>query len=352
MKPIALSYYWKKKTILSFFAVVFVVFIHSSATHQYNVTPDTFTGIADFLRNFLAYNLGSFAVPFFFFISGVTLFRNFSMKEYKNKLSRRVKTLLVPYLIWNIIGLLFAIIYTYTPLNNYISGRELFTPSINNIFDGIFLYKYNFHFWFLFDLIIFTLLAPVFNLLIFKKWLACISGIALLLLPLITDSFLHINTYSIIFYFLGCYIGKYHLSFFSKPHHKTFSFFSLVITLILLIIQTLPFYQIITIPPIISQIILLTLLLSIWFSSDLIIPKINQPKFATEFFPVYTIHVYFIAIITKIIVILFPQTSFMMLINELTAPIITIIITTIISYSWHQKLPKSYNFFFGRATRN
>ena len=39
-----LTYFWHKKTILSFIAIVFVVVIHNSATKQYTtLTPDTIT---------------------------------------------------------------------------------------------------------------------------------------------------------------------------------------------------------------------------------------------------------------------------------------------------------------------
>ena len=157
----SLDYFWKKKTILSFIAVVFIVIIHNSATNQYALTPDFFTQTTNGLHTFFAYIIGSVAVPFFFFVSGIAFFRNYQQNLYFKKLQSRIKTILIPYLIWNIIGLLFAIIYTYTPLSSYISGRELFDPSVKNIFEGIFLYKYNFQFWFLYDLIIYILLTPV-----------------------------------------------------------------------------------------------------------------------------------------------------------------------------------------------
>jgi hypothetical protein len=69
-----------------------------------------------------------------------------------------------------------------------------------------------------------------------------------------------------------------------------------------------------------------------------------------EFFPIYTIHPYFIAIITKIIYLALPVTSFMLLINELASPILTLLIVTSIAYLWHHKLPKSYAVVFGRPT--
>ena len=168
-KPSNLFYFWHKKTILSFIAIIFVVIIHNSATNQYtSLPPDTITSFTTHLHNFLAYILGSVAVPFLFFISGVAFFRNYKPNLYFTKLKSRTKSILIPYLIWNIFGLLFAIAYTYTPLSQLISGREAFTPTLPNILEGIFLYKYNYPFWFMYTLIIFVILTPLFHLLLFR----------------------------------------------------------------------------------------------------------------------------------------------------------------------------------------
>lgn len=46
------------------------------------------------------------AVPLFFLISGLLFFWNvdsFSKNEYKRKIKKRIKTLLLPYLVWNLI---------------------------------------------------------------------------------------------------------------------------------------------------------------------------------------------------------------------------------------------------------
>lgn len=55
------------------------------------------------------------AVPLFFFISGYLFFRNgeFSTSIYASKLRRRVSSLLVPYLLWNVIYILIVAIMQY-----------------------------------------------------------------------------------------------------------------------------------------------------------------------------------------------------------------------------------------------
>lgn len=346
--PTKLNYYWKKKTILSFFAIFFIIIIHNSATHQYTDLPsDNFTYLASFIHDFLAYNLGAVAVPLFFFISGLTFFRNYSPAKYPSKLRSRLKTLLIPYLIWNTFGLLFAILYTYTPLANIISGREAFIPTIGNILSGIFLYKYNFHFWFLFELIVFIILTPIFDLLTSRKWLAPLTIIVLLILPLFADSFLYIRINFIIYYYLGAYLSKHYFKTFTTPTSTKVSLFTGLFTLIILALTTFFSVNSIQLPTIISELLLICLVFSIWFFSDLIIPRLTLHQFYSTFFPIYAIHPYIIAALVKIILLIFPYTSWMLLINELTSPILTITISVPIVLSWHHYAPKSYALLFG-----
>lgn len=343
-----LDYFWKKKTIISFIAIFFIITIHNSATGQYQVPTDSYTNITWFFRNLLSYGIGSVAVPLFFFLSGLTLFRNYQPKLHKQKMLSRAKSLLIPFLIWNTIGIIFAILSTYTPLSTIISGREPFSFSFQNLLQGLFLYKYNYHYWFMYNLIIFTILTPLFDILLSKKWLATIFIPIFLCLPLIKDTFIYIDFSFIIFYYLGCYIGKFYLKHFLSPIPLRFSLLSGLLSLILITVKMLSLYQIITPPIIINQIIITLLATSLWFFSDAFISKTKKLKYSNEFFPVYTIHPYIIAAIVKTIYLAFPHTSYMMLINELFSSILTLIITTIIVHIWHQKLPKSYAIMFGR----
>lgn len=101
------------KTInfLRFPLIVGVVFIHndiSSVTmqgikYEFN-NPEWYYYIIDFFSQVLS----RISVPLFFFISGFLFFyhANFNLSTYKNKLKSRIKTLLIPYLLWNLIGFL------------------------------------------------------------------------------------------------------------------------------------------------------------------------------------------------------------------------------------------------------
>lgn len=347
-----LDYFWHKKTLLSFFAIICIVSIHNSATSQYAVQTDFLTQTTWFIRNFFSYGLGAIAVPCFFFLSGFTLFRNYQPKKYPQKLRSRLHTLVFPYLLWNTVSLFFIILCTYTPIANFISGRETFVPSFSNFIEGIFLYKYNFQFWFLYDLIFYVLLTPIIHLLLSRKSLGLIACLGALFLPLFSSSFLHLHLSFTVFYLLGCFCGKHYLRQFAKPTAKSSALFCTLIAICLLTLKCLTVYQVITLPLITSQILLVCLLLSFWFASDLFLPKLKPLRFTREFFPIYILHTYFLAVIVKLIYLFGPENSAMLLFNEIFSTLFTIIITATLAVFWHQKLPRSYYLALGGKKPN
>lgn len=108
------------KTIsaLRFPLAVMVVFIHSwSPLRTMNFTPnwESLTGI-DFaigLQVLLSNVLAKVAVPAFYVISGYLFFLHvqaFNCDIYTTKISKRVRTVLIPYILWNFLALLRAIV--------------------------------------------------------------------------------------------------------------------------------------------------------------------------------------------------------------------------------------------------
>lgn len=122
-KDANMNYYWKKKTIVSFILSIFVVFIHMSSFSQYKYEAANCYTIVNFCKLFMKQSFVLIAVPLFFIISGATLFRNYKPSEYKNKLIMKAKTLLVPFICWNILNMLFSIITSYSCISNYFIGR-------------------------------------------------------------------------------------------------------------------------------------------------------------------------------------------------------------------------------------
>ena len=128
----------RRAVIYSFVLTIFVIWLHAGESLLSSIPGQT-------------------AVPGFFLISGYLFTRSLSggggessskdLKLIKEKLKRRVKTLLVPYLLWNT---LYFIIYLCF-------GRA----QLSDAFLAVFHYKYNPVFWYLFQLMLITVLMPL-----------------------------------------------------------------------------------------------------------------------------------------------------------------------------------------------
>lgn len=170
---------------LRFPMAIGVVFIHSRGLNL-NVTNYNYGEVLlyDFIRNVFSSSIAEICVPTFFFFSGFLFFckmKDWDLSFYINSIQKRIRTLIVPYILWNIIAifgsLLFAFIYSIekkdavsifvnelvskgfygvfwnwikTPLHSNIMGwsTSLITP-----LDG--------PLWFMRDLIVVSLFSPI-----------------------------------------------------------------------------------------------------------------------------------------------------------------------------------------------
>lgn len=103
----------KSNTIewLRFFCIAAVVLIHAAG---FNEIISCHHGVYDTVRILFSLGLCQVAVPIFFLISGYLFFvrlEEWDTGIWTGKLKKRIKTLLIPYLIWNIIAALFNLIF-------------------------------------------------------------------------------------------------------------------------------------------------------------------------------------------------------------------------------------------------
>lgn len=149
--------------------IVGVVLIHCNFSHTIK------NGWAEYVyfynvQSFISEYLARIAVPLFFFISGFCFFNNikdFTISVYKSKLLKRRKSLLYPYLIWNLItALIFYLGQTLFPTMMSGSQKNLSDMSILEWFSIFWNYIGNKFpidgpLWFVRDLIVICSLSPV-----------------------------------------------------------------------------------------------------------------------------------------------------------------------------------------------
>jgi surface polysaccharide O-acyltransferase-like enzyme len=172
--------------LIRFPLIVGVVYIHahgeivSFGNTNSLLTPTSFLG--NFIRDFISGGLAGIAVPLFFFMSGFLFFNNlnWSGRNYLTKVKSRVKTLLVPFLIWNIFWLGLIAIAQNIPLTAayFAGGIPHITQSgpydILNLLIGIDRHPVVFQFWYIRDLMILVMLVPIIHLTHFNKFISYI----------------------------------------------------------------------------------------------------------------------------------------------------------------------------------
>lgn len=174
--------------LLRFPLAIMVIFIHMNP-HVINLIDADFSllsvhGIYNIVGIVGSHVLTHIAVPTFFLISGFLFFNNFkkwSWDIYKRKIKSRVKTLFVPYVLWNLIPFLLllssmfaGVILKGKPIDGieqliedkgwhiFYDYHEWGTTRINWLGYNLRMTgPYDLPLWFLRDLIVVTLLTPV-----------------------------------------------------------------------------------------------------------------------------------------------------------------------------------------------
>jgi surface polysaccharide O-acyltransferase-like enzyme len=165
--------------ILRFPLVFGVVLVHCGHREILESLEWRQAGIHAFVplvENFFSWVVGRVSVPFLFVISGFLLFANYELTRdcIARKLSRRVKSLVIPYVVWGVLAFIgIVVIQSLKPgLAQYFNPDQKLIAQYGildflNGFIGIRgNYLYDSPLWFVRDLIILFILSPIFFILI------------------------------------------------------------------------------------------------------------------------------------------------------------------------------------------
>jgi len=316
----------EKITFLYFICSVLVVYIHNNSIYYYlgNIDVDIF------LSEYFSDQFTRFTIPLFLILSGALFYRNFQYNKIILKFKKRYKSLLIPYFFWNTISLMFVICITYMPfIRAYVSQRELFEPSVQNIFAGIFLNKYYGPFWFIKDLLIFTLFSPaIFSFLKIK-----LVGIGAILLLYVLSAFgmglpesVFFSNQAVVCYLIGGYIGVHYGGLLSyKINDK------------LIIIGTIGFVAVSCVlmydkyvGGILSRDVMFTVIIlhcaSIWLICNPSTGTIRSRWWLSCSFFIFATHEYVQPIISKFLYLIGPKNTFFAYQNFFISPLISVAI--------------------------
>ena len=355
-----MEYFWKKKTIISFILSVFVFWIHISSFGQYLLTSGqgADAGVKIFVKCLNVFFSNTFvrlAVPLFFILSGAALFRDYDNKKYFSKLKTRVWSLLIPYLIWNTLGMLFEIMTSYTFVSQFFSVREKFVMTVPNILQGIFFYKCNGPFWFICSLMIFVIFTPLFDLLaknIITSFLSLTAFIVLSHFKIPILSTLIHETDALVYYMVGCIIGRHFLKWFSERCTKKLSVFSVCFFALCTVVWFVRGMGVFDLPVPFTAIFLTAYALSFWYAADIVdfMNRKLKPFMGDSFF-VYAMHINLSAIIAKLLYLIMPKGIVWSIPNFVLTTVLTLCIILIFAFVLRNHMNPLYLILSGKKKR-
>ena len=168
--------------VLRFPLIVGVVFIHNAATsvHMAHGSIGVMRANAwvEFVTCFVSQGVARVAVPLFFLMSGYLFCAGeWSSEKYLSKLKRRLHTLLIPFLFWNLVTLVVLAIGESIPQTNTYFANTLWPPvhsfsllTYLNALLGIAVHNpISYQFWFIRDLMALVILVPAIHFLLVRK---------------------------------------------------------------------------------------------------------------------------------------------------------------------------------------
>ena len=186
----------KRLNIIKFISIVFVVYIHMFS-ENINFLNNNNNLIMPMWLLDIEYSISKvisrIGVPMLFIVSSIFLFKK--NRNYGATIKNKIKTLLIPYLIWNSFWIIFMILLQNINFTKpFFSHDPILGSSFYNILSlyGIGNYPQAYQLWFVRDLMIITLIFPI-----IKKISTKFPKLTLLIG--ITIMFLNIN-----FPFLNC----------------------------------------------------------------------------------------------------------------------------------------------------
>ena len=208
---------------LRFVCAILVVQLHATFSPWDKRELYSFSdGICDCFRVLFSQGLCRVAVPIFFLISGYLFFLNLQEWEKKiwlKKVKRRVRTLVIPYLLWNIIAMLF----TFFLLFRFwlLKGGE--KPDIVAWFDSIgglaSFYcndtgsPFNYPLWFVRNLIILVIISPIIYYYVKKFRFWGLSILAILYMLDFWPSITGLESTGFMFFSLGALFSIFSIDF-------------------------------------------------------------------------------------------------------------------------------------------
>lgn len=327
-----------------------VVLIHDHVPQYYDYGSNSINNFFHYVLMEIIPKITSIAVPSFFILSGFLFFRNYKIELTLQKYKSRFYSLVIPYLIWNTIGLVFEMI-TRIPIFASLGkvNSDPFLPK--SIFYGIFLHQYTI-LWFVFALIIYVVLAPLIFVCIKKRYIGVL--VILFIICLIQNQVLTITlpngcyfeSSSLAYYLVGSFIGLHRKDFYSKK--VSFKMFILSAICLLTVIGLECYFT--NIQQECGVIELLVKSYLFWNFCSYSFIYLKEKKWYGYTFFIYVIHLNVVRAVSAIVRVVstpISQYTGIEILQYLLTFVITMFISVWIANTWKKKSAYTYNIVTG-----
>lgn len=356
----------------SFISMVLLVFVHGYNLDLRYMQPWTQPGepmtLTTFTEYFLANGIFRFRIPMLFIISGF-LYALHDQKSYKQRTHKRLRTLLLPYMLWSTIGILFTFLLEYFP-----AGREMVASSgvvqiedtrklLNDyhwyelLFRWIFM-PIPYQLWFIRVLLIYNIAYPAIRWCVTHRIGKWIFFSAALLMWLGTMGFVFFEGEGLLFFSLGVWMQKTNFNIESpnrnlRPLGWGISFVLLAACKTILAYKGMPLLGNATLPvlTILHKSVVLSGLIACWYGLDPLVRWCMARKWFTWLsafaFIIYALHAPLVAyLINPALALLAPLPGTHMLAFVLL-PLCVIAFAIVVGASLRKISPKVYGLLTG-----
>ena len=206
--------------------------------HSYGAIRDGYSLLGsgwdtyEMLKIFVSQTLVKVAVPVFFIMSGYLFFANvdkWDVATYKKKILRRVKTLLMPYLIWNLLMAAKIRIFSWDIFWVFWCPAGIQTDWFGH--EQLMTAPANMPLWFLRDLIVVSMLTPIIYILIRKLGYWLLAVLTVVYLSGVCAFIPGISAYAVFFFTLGAFMSIKEMDLIGSLMRFEWSAYGLSITL-------------------------------------------------------------------------------------------------------------------------
>ena len=322
---------------LRFPMIVLVTFAHS-----YGEVAEGFSLLTsewntyEFLKLMVSQTLVKVAVPVFFIMSGYLFFANvekWSLKVYKAKMLRRMKTLLMPYLLWNLLMAVKLKSFSWNIFWAFWCPAGIQTDWFGQ--EQLMTAPANMPLWFLRDLMVVSLLTPIIYIGLRKlgSWLMAI--LTIFYLSGICAFIPGLSAYAVYFFILGAFLSirKKDIIATAKRYEWPAYVLSLILTIAMMLTYNTPvFSSLMLCFRLVGAVAVFCLASRILASTTKRLPSLVCDS--TYF--IYLAHyVFFFSFIDTAFFTLFGTSTTTLSIHYLFAPLLKVFILTIIYIIYH-----------------